>query len=191
MPVGRLTRECVARTVTGGDCYDIHSTLSCGTVRVCVSGWLLSRYKPSWLWLTNGAGYSGVLFGWLMIYAMIDPRGSTSILGLRVPNMVLPFVYLFGTQLLIRRVSFIGHSSGIVIGLLIALGTFQWFDHFAGVAGCVWLLILFLTSVRTHSAVNLAWLGLPTTAMQQSRVRDGQVVHAGRERDRRERQSGQ
>ena len=152
---------------------------------VCaVAGWLLLHYKPSWLWLTNGAGYSGVLFGWLMYYAMLDPTGSTSVFGLPVPNLVLPFVYLFGTQLLIRRVSFIGHSSGLVIGLLLAVGTARWLDHFAGVAGWLWLLLLFLASVRNHSTVNIAWLGLATPAMQQSRVRDGQVVHAGREATR-------
>ena len=148
---------------------------------VCLSGWLLSRYKPSWLWLTNGAGYSGVLFGWLMLYAMQNPLGSTSVFSLNVPNLVLPFVYLFGTQLLIRRVSFIGHSSGLLFGLLIALGLFRWLDHFAGVAGCLWLAILFLASARTHSTAQLAWIGLATPAMAQSRVRDGQVVHAGRD----------
>ena len=101
--------------------------------------------------------------------------------GLAVPNMVLPFVYLFGTQLLIRRVSFIGHSSGLLIGLLVALGTFQLARPLCSVwrAGCGCVL-LFLASVRTHSTVNIAWLGLATPAMQQSRVRDGQVVHAGR-----------
>ena len=51
------------------------------------AGWLLLRYKPAWLGLTNGAGYSGVLFGWLMLYAMMDPRGSTSVFGLAVPNL--------------------------------------------------------------------------------------------------------
>ena len=116
-----------------------------------------------------------------MIYAMQSPTGSTSVFGLSVPNLVLPFVYLFGTQLLIRRVSFIGHSSGLVIGLLVSVGTFRWLDHFAGVAGWLWLLILFLASVRTHSTVDLAWLGLATPSLQQSRVRDGQVVHAGRD----------
>ena len=150
---------------------------------VCL-GWLLLRYKASWLWLTNGAGYSGVLFGWLMLYAMQRPLGSTSVFGLPIPNLVLPFVYLFGTQLLIRRVSFIGHSSGIVIGLLVAVGAVRWLDHFAGVAGCLWLLLLFLASVRTHSTVSIAWLGLAAPAMQQSRVRDGQVVHASRDRER-------
>ena len=142
---------------------------------------MLIRYKPSWLWLTNGAGYSGVLFGWLMIYAMQEPTGSTPVFGLHIPNLVLPFVYLFGTQLLIRRVSFIGHSSGLIIGLLVAVGTFRWLDHFVGVAGWLWLLLLFIASLRTHSTLNLAWLGLATPAMQQSRVRDGQVVHAARD----------
>ena len=154
-----------------------------------MSGWLLSRYKPSWLWLTNGAGYSGVLFGWLMLYAMQSPLGSTSVFSVSVPNLVLPFVYLFGTQLLIRRVSFIGHSSGLVFGLLISLGLFRWLDHFAGVALVVWLALFFLASVRTHSTVSLAWIGLPTAALQQSRVRDGQVVHAAARdtaRDRRD-----
>jgi len=158
------------------------------------AGWLLLRYKPERLGLTAGAGYSGVLFGWLMIYAMQDPRGSTSVFGLAIPNLVLPFVYLFATQLLIRRVSFIGHASGIIIGLIISLSAFRWFDHYLLFVALCWLPLLTLWNVKTTSDFPLAWLGLTSPAMPTMRVRDGQVIHASannRDRDRdRERTGG-
>ena len=155
------------------------------------AGWLLLRYKPSWLSLTNGAGYSGVLFGWLMIYAMQHPLGSTSVFGLAVPNLVLPFVYLFGTQLLIRRVSFIGHLSGLIIGLLIHLGLCRWWDHYLLLTALIWLPIAFVWSVKLHSPHPLTWLSLATPALVQSRVRDGQLVQPERDRERaRERSAG-
>ena len=149
-----------------------------------LGGWTLSRWKPSWLSLTNGAGYSGVLFGWMMIYAMEDPRGSTSIFGLPVPSLLLPFVYLFGTQLLIRNVSFIGHLSGIVIGLLISLGLVRWMDFYLLLTALLWLPLLFLFNVKLHSPFPLPWLSVATPALQSMRVRDGQIVHSDRERER-------
>ena len=142
------------------------------------SGWLLQRYKPEWLRLTAGAGYSGVLFGWLMFYAMQAPLGSTSVFTLPVPNLLLPFLYLIGTQLLIPRVSFIGHSSGIVIGLLVALQAVRWLDHYLLACCLLWLLPLTLWNVKTTSDFPLPWLGSVAAAMPNMTVRDGQVMHA-------------
>jgi membrane associated rhomboid family serine protease len=142
------------------------------------------------LGLTAGAGYSGVLFGWLMIYAMQEPLGSTSVFSLAVPNLVLPFLYLFATQLLIRRVSFIGHLSGIVIGLIIALAAFRWFDHYLLLSSIIWLTLLTLWNIKTTSDFPLTWLSLTSPAMPSMRVRDGQMIHANlnnssnRDRDR-------
>jgi membrane associated rhomboid family serine protease len=170
--------------------YTAVLVLGCQACMV-VGGFMLERWKPSWLSLTNGAGYSGVLFGWMMLYAMRDPLGSTSIFGLPIPSLVLPFVYLFGTQLLIRNVSFIGHLSGIVIGLLISVGLVRWFDYYLLLALLIWLPLLFLWNVKLHSPYPLPWLSVATPAMQQSRVRDGQIVHSDRERERaRERAAG-
>ena len=156
-----------------------------------LAGWSLLRCRPQWLGLTNGAGYSGVLFGWLMLYAMRDPRGSTSIFGLPVYNLLLPFVYLFGTQLLIRRVSFIGHLSGIVIGLLIHLGLFRWWDRYLLLVALTWLPLAFVYNAKLHSPFPMPWLSVAAPALQSMRVRDGQIVHTERERERaRERNAG-
>ena len=163
--------------------YTVVLILGCQACEL-LAGWMFTRWKPSWVRFTYGAGYSGVLFGWLMLYAMTDPLGSTSIFSVPVPNLVLPWVYLFGAQLILRNVSFIGHLSGIIIGLLIHLGLVRWWDHYLLLVVCLWLPFMFLWNVKLHSPFPLPWLSVATPALQSMRVRDGQIVHSERERER-------
>lgn len=69
-------------------------------------------------------GYSGILFGWMTIAQLDNPEGHVEFLGYDtgIPYALSPFISLIVTQLLIPRVSFMGHLCGILAGYLIGWG---------------------------------------------------------------------
>jgi hypothetical protein len=72
--------------------------------------------------VSSVVGYSGVLF----MYAVVDSfhQSSTSRLtfGVEIPSYLYPFLMLFLLQILVPGVSFVGHVSGVLVGLLIVYG---------------------------------------------------------------------
>lgn len=63
-------------------------------------------------------GYSGVVFGLMALAAARAPFGATiSLGGLHAPAVLSPFVSLVITHMLIPNASFVGHASGIIVGV--------------------------------------------------------------------------
>lgn len=80
---------------------------------------------PSQMYV-GGVGYSGVLF----CYAVIDSYHTTettrSVFGLfSVPAKVYPFILLIILQFVLPNISFIGHASGIIVGMLAVSGILE------------------------------------------------------------------
>ena len=71
---------------------------------------------------TGAVGYSGVLFLYAVVEAFHDVRGSRLLCGVEIPSYLYPFIMLFALQLLVPGVSFVGHMSGVLVGLVIARG---------------------------------------------------------------------
>ena len=85
---------------------------------------ILITYTVSYLTQTIlnecSMGYSGVLFGFITIYAnqIIPSSQPMTVCFFRVSNKVYPWVLLLFCQLFFPNVSFIGHLSGIIAGQL-------------------------------------------------------------------------
>jgi membrane associated rhomboid family serine protease len=80
-------------------------------------GWWLSS-DPSWLHM-YAVGFSGVLFTLAVEEASLSPLPDRSVFGLfRVPTRLYPWVLLILMQLVLGNVSFLGHLSGILVGVL-------------------------------------------------------------------------
>ena len=105
--------------------------------------YLLKKYKPNWLHLTNSAGFSGVLFGYLGLFYLEYPFYSTPLLGfisyIMIYNIFQPFLLLIVWQILtLNQVSFFGHLSGLLMGAAIAWRAFDWVSDDLFYVGLVW-----------------------------------------------------
>ncbi|KAJ4462291.1 putative rhomboid family protein [Paratrimastix pyriformis] len=76
-----------------------------------------------------GIGYSGVLFGLIVVQSQRAEAQTISVFGwFRVPRVLYPFALLAVTQLLMQGSSFIGHLCGILIGYGYSYRLLRWLD---------------------------------------------------------------
>ena len=68
---------------------------------------------------TYSLGYSGVLFG-IISYQCFKYKGNYNLFGLPLPYYIYPFISLLIIQLILRNASFIGHLTGIIIGIILS-----------------------------------------------------------------------
>lgn len=72
---------------------------------------------------SSGVGFSGVLFTYAVIEAFHTTETTRSVFGLfSVPAKVYPFILLILLQIIIPGISFLGHVSGCIVGLLVVSG---------------------------------------------------------------------
>lgn len=72
---------------------------------------------------TSSVGYSGVLFTYALIDSFHTTETSRSFFGVfNVPAKLYPFILLIALQVIIPNISFFGHLSGILVGLLSVYG---------------------------------------------------------------------
>lgn len=90
-----------------------------------------SLHDPSYK-MQCAVGFSGVLFALKVLNNHYHPGGSSSIFGLHVPNKYACWAELVAIHLLSPGSSFVGHLSGILVGLLYTLGPLQWILNGAG-----------------------------------------------------------
>lgn len=101
--------------------------LLCG-IFYCLLSWLLSTVTGSVSYLMQPAvGYSGVLFAYILIECYHATVQSRSLFGFfSVPAKIYPWVILIGMQFFMPNISFVGHLSGILVGLLAVYGCMDW-----------------------------------------------------------------
>jgi len=129
---------------------------------------------------TYSLGYSCVVFGWMTVSAL---RGKMSAFG--IPPLLFPFASLLFTQILIPNASFVGHLSGIVVGLLLAFRLFDWVSDYLFFCGVFWTLCVFIWSVKTTTTFPLLCLDVPNNvetgveiaAAPRPRMVNGSVVY--------------
>ena len=72
---------------------------------------------------TSGVGYSGVLFMYAILEAYHTRIENQSFFGVcTVPARIYPFVLMFAIQFIMPGISFLGHLSGVLVGLLTVYG---------------------------------------------------------------------
>ncbi|XP_018423876.1 PREDICTED: rhomboid-related protein 4 [Nanorana parkeri] len=77
-------------------------------------------------------GFSGVLFALKVLNNHYHPGGSTNVFGFQVPNKYACWAELVAIHILSPGTSFIGHLSGILVGLLYTHGPLGWILNSAG-----------------------------------------------------------
>ena len=71
----------------------------------------------------HSVGYSGVLFALCAMEAFLSPAQSRSVFGLfSVPTKVYPVVLMVLLSLFMPQISFLGHASGLALGVLYVHG---------------------------------------------------------------------
>jgi membrane associated rhomboid family serine protease len=75
---------------------------------------------------TSSVGFSGILFMFAIIDAYHTRAEHQSLFGMcNVPARMYPFILLFAIQFLLPGISFMGHFSGVLIGLLTVYGILE------------------------------------------------------------------
>ena len=64
-------------------------------------------------------GYSNILFGVLMFYALAGNETHGNICGFRIKKAYVPFIYLIFCSLAVPEAAFSGHLCGILAALII------------------------------------------------------------------------
>jgi hypothetical protein len=78
-------------------------------------------------WYNSAVGFSGVLFSLAVDESVLSPFPTRSIFGLfNVPTRLYPWVLMIILSVAFPSISFLGHLSGAVLGLLHAWGWLGW-----------------------------------------------------------------
>ncbi len=76
--------------------------------------------------LMSGVGFSGVLFMYAVLEAFHTRAESQSFFGMcSVPARMYPFLMLIVIQFMLPGISFLGHLSGVIVGLLLVYGVLE------------------------------------------------------------------
>ena len=144
--------------------------------------WSLKHHgRPGWFRDEYGAGYSGIVFGWMSFGALRFPQ-DFPIFGFSIPSLAMPFVWLVLTQLILPNAGFKAHLAGIVAGFAIGGGTFEWVDNYLFLCGVAWTLILFVATLKTSHTLELSWIRMeeavdPASADREISMEQGRIVY--------------
>ncbi|KAH3762406.1 rhomboid protein [Pelomyxa schiedti] len=133
----------------------ISLTMLCYHVMIFRYGW--EHYRTG-----LAVGYSCVVFGIMTIAHQMHPAGALMLFGLRIPFSLLPLGSLILTTILIPQASFIGHTSGLILGYMYSFGFFRWFDTGTFFLSLSWCTIAGLWTLK-KSHPNL----IPNRILQQ------------------------
>ncbi|PPD87292.1 hypothetical protein GOBAR_DD15777 [Gossypium barbadense] len=79
---------------------------------------LIQRFKIEYFRRVTAVGYSCVVFGWMTILSVKQPSSKLDLFGLiSLPISFAPFESLIFTSIIVPQASFLGHLSGIIVGL--------------------------------------------------------------------------
>jgi membrane associated rhomboid family serine protease len=99
---------------------------------------------------TVGVGYSCVVFAWMTWLSLATQASFLDLIILRVPFSLSPFLSLVFTQLIIPRVDFVGHLSGILAGYWQGWGLNGWLTDYWLVQMGMWVLAAVVLSRRAY-----------------------------------------
>jgi rhomboid domain-containing protein 1 len=80
---------------------------------------ILNKYfNYNYLYYSSVIGFSGILFGLVYINSLINYGGYFVFMGHMIPHKYYPIFVLFVSQIVMPNVSFLGHFSGIIAGII-------------------------------------------------------------------------
>ena len=109
---------------------------------------LAKQQRTAHLQHTIGVGFSCVVFAWMTWLSLKLEGQALDFVFFRVPYSLSPFASLVLTQVIIPRVDFVGHLSGILAGYWQGWGLNQWLTDYWLLQTGVWMLL----------AVMISWL---------------------------------
>jgi membrane associated rhomboid family serine protease len=124
--------------------YIVILTVSSGLLDATIRHFFFPNTTDTW-----ALGYSGVVCGLMAIIAA--HRSSLNLFGLNIPWSFMPFINIIFIQIIIPRVSFIGHLSGVLVGFLIRWHIFDWLTQELFWNLLPWIVFFFFANwVRGH-----------------------------------------
>mmetsp|Transcript_1908 Transcript_1908/g.2608 ORF Transcript_1908/g.2608 Transcript_1908/m.2608 type:complete len:299 (+) Transcript_1908:238-1134(+) len=86
----------------------------------CLISWVAWQVTGDSSWMfQNAVGFSGVLFTLAVVESYKSTVPTRSIFGIvSVPTRVYPWVLMLALQIMVPQISFLGHLSGLLIGIL-------------------------------------------------------------------------
>ncbi|KAJ8280553.1 hypothetical protein GJAV_G00056190 [Gymnothorax javanicus] len=97
-------------------------SLLTGVVYILLEHWLAQLTNDPSYYMQCAVGFSGVLFGLKVVNNYYNPGGVTQILGFSVTNRYACWAELILIHVMSPGTSFVGHLSGILVGLLYTKG---------------------------------------------------------------------
>jgi len=90
----------------------------------CAISWVAWWLTGQFSWMTqNAVGFSGVLFGLAVVESYKATSPTRSLFGMfTVPTRVYPWVLMVVLQVMVPQISFLGHLSGLLCGILYSYG---------------------------------------------------------------------
>jgi membrane associated rhomboid family serine protease len=135
--------------------YIVILTLSSGLLDSLIRHFFLPNTTD-----TFSLGYSGVVCGLMAV--MSTYRSYLNLFGLQIPWSFMPFANIILIQILIPRVSFIGHLSGVLVGFLIRWHIFDWVTPQLFWNVLPWTILFFFANwVRGHRDA-VRWFSVST-----------------------------
>jgi len=140
----------------------VHLILLTGLAELALHHVAVSVQPSERLRSTVAVGYSGVVFAWqtLMAARFTGPGSRYLLLGLLpLPMWLAPLASLLLVQLLVPTSSVVGHTAGVLAGLVAAVGLMDWLDSYWTVCALMWV------------AIGMAWMMLRDGALHYPYLR--------------------
>ena len=100
-------------------CFSVIGHLLAALIQAAMLNLYIDLFQQSY---KCSLGFSGVLFGLLVVESTYSQASHQSIFGLfRVPTKYYPWALMLAIQVVFSSASFIGHLGGILVGYLCTL----------------------------------------------------------------------
>ena len=95
-------------------------------VGACVFLAMMVFHDVTWLHYAS-VGFSGVIFSMAVLESFLSPIRTRSVFGcFEVPTKIYPWVLLVVLQIMMPNISFLGHLTGLLVGILYVYGLLGW-----------------------------------------------------------------
>ena len=135
----------------GSFIYLHHSALLAVIVGAITTAALAARRKATPHVPQPGiVGYSGVLFGWMAALAADqgDAKVTTPLFGVQCPALLWPILVIVAIKIVIPSTSATAHTAGVVAGVALSAGAFNWLTPSLLATLCGWAVALALYARR-------------------------------------------
>eukprot|EP01112_Ceratiomyxa_fruticulosa_P019733 TRINITY_DN6525_c0_g1_i1.p1 TRINITY_DN6525_c0_g1~~TRINITY_DN6525_c0_g1_i1.p1 ORF type:complete len:256 (-),score=25.74 TRINITY_DN6525_c0_g1_i1:251-1018(-) len=135
---------------------------------------LIFMFRKENYFSSLSVGYSCVVFGLMTIQACL--QNQVVLAGFSIPPFLFPFVPLVLTSLIVPNASFIGHLSGIIVGLGIAFGYFDWFNNYLFFGTLSWVFIFLIYNIKVTTSLRMPFLQFDEGSLGRTWITNGTIT---------------